>query len=354
MDPVGDPDPGGSGHPPYVSHTVTISQNDESSVDTGMDTDGSMTVDRSLQETWLKPEYTFKISGYACLREDRSDGHDGVALLDSETQCAEALAKAFIEVADEIFPIKSRPSGYIPSPPWWDSDCTEAIRRRKEAEIIYRELSTDENFNSLSIIMKETRKLFKKKKYESWKDFCLALSPDTRPSLVWQSIRRFRSAFRDTNSGFLPSSLIDPFLDRLAPPFVPQNIILPAISPTTFGIGSLFSLEELKGVLSQVKDSAPGCDGIPYSFLSHLNDKALSYFLELINSILITGNIPSAWKIQTIIPILKPNKDPSEATNYRPIALSSVLMKIAEHLVKIRLEWYIENGKLLGSKPFSW
>lgn len=35
----------------------------------------------ALSETWLKSESTLKISGYACLREDRPDGYSGVAIL---------------------------------------------------------------------------------------------------------------------------------------------------------------------------------------------------------------------------------------------------------------------------------
>jgi hypothetical protein len=34
-----------------------------------------------LNETWLKPGSTFKVSGYSCLRCDRSDGRSGTALL---------------------------------------------------------------------------------------------------------------------------------------------------------------------------------------------------------------------------------------------------------------------------------
>lgn len=35
----------------------------------------------SLSETWLKPDFVFKIPGYSCLREDRADGYGGVCLL---------------------------------------------------------------------------------------------------------------------------------------------------------------------------------------------------------------------------------------------------------------------------------
>lgn len=38
-----------------------------------------------LQETWLKPESVIKIQGYSCIREDRSDGYGGGAILVKHT-----------------------------------------------------------------------------------------------------------------------------------------------------------------------------------------------------------------------------------------------------------------------------
>ncbi|CAK1585975.1 unnamed protein product [Parnassius mnemosyne] len=58
------------------------------------------------------------------------------------------------------------------------------------------------------------------------------------------------------------------------------------------------------------------------------------------------------WKTHIIIPILKPGKDPSSALNYRPIAISSTLSKVMEHLVKNRLEWILENRGILSRTQF--
>ncbi|RVE46191.1 hypothetical protein evm_009149 [Chilo suppressalis] len=205
--------------------------------------------------------------------------------------------------------------------------------------------------------MTETKKLLKKKKWEGWKTFCVSLSPDVSPSVVWQNIRRFRSAFKEPGAAFLPKDVLDNFLDKLAPPLVPNFFISHTLSPiintnSLTNLDSPFSLAELKGVLAYVKDSAPGTDGIPYSFLSHLNDSSLLYFLELINSIMISGNIPTSWKLQEVIPILKPNKPPSDANSYRPIALSSVLAKLTEHLIKNRLEWFVETHEFLAPNQY--
>ena len=43
----------------------------------------------------------------------------------------------------------------------------------------------------------------------------------------------------------------------------------------------------------------------------------------------------------------KQRKDPDMISSFRPIALSSCLVKIGEHLVKNRLDWYIESNEIL-------
>lgn len=270
--------------------------------------------------------------------------------------CAEALASLLVQVADEVFPVKSTTSRKVPSPPWWDQECAEAVRKRKEAEKKYISNSTTENFNFLSELITSTRKLIKKKKWEGWRNFCLSISPDTPPSDVWTNIRRFRSVFKESKPCLLQDETIDNFLDHLAPAFAPEKClnIIPA-SPnfdSQSGISAPFSIYELKGILSHVRDSAPGIDGIPYSFLSHLSDTSLLYYLTIINSVVFSGIIPPSWKSQEVIPILKPNKSPLQATSFRPIALSSVLAKITEHLVKNRLEWFVESHGLLAESQY--
>ena len=48
-----------------------------------------------------------------------------------------------------------------------------------------------------------------------------------------------------------------------------------------------------------------------------------------------------------IIPIPKPNKDHTEATNYRPIALTSCLCKTMERMIHDRLVWFLESNQLI-------
>ena len=48
-----------------------------------------------------------------------------------------------------------------------------------------------------------------------------------------------------------------------------------------------------------------------------------------------------------MIPIPKPGKDPTNPTNYHPIALTSCICKTMERMINIRLVWYLESHNLL-------
>ena len=49
-----------------------------------------------------------------------------------------------------------------------------------------------------------------------------------------------------------------------------------------------------------------------------------------------------------IIPIPKPGKDKTEATNYRPIALTSCICKTMERMINDRLVWFLESNNLIS------
>ncbi|WP_420007003.1 reverse transcriptase domain-containing protein, partial [Vibrio cholerae] len=49
---------------------------------------------------------------------------------------------------------------------------------------------------------------------------------------------------------------------------------------------------------------------------------------------------------------MKPDKNPACHSSYRPIALSSVLCKIFEHLLKNRLDWELESNNILPKFQF--
>lgn len=273
------------------------------------------------------------------------------------TICSDSLTKYMLKAADATFQLKNCAVGRLHSPPWWDAECSLAVAQRKEAELIYsRDMSID-NFERLLDIISKTKKLLKDKKFQGWRRFCLSISPCTKSSEVWKNIRRFRSGVNPSTTTTLPPFLNNSFLDRLAPPTVPPNQLFTKLIPTAiptcpFGLDAPFSLDELKGVLTDTRDTAPGQDGIPYSFYAHLGKNALQYLLDVINTVMLTGDIPLTWKTQIVLPFLKPLKNSEDSASYRPIALSPVIIKLAEHLIKNRIEWYIESRNILPNSQY--
>ena len=45
----------------------------------------------------------------------------------------------------------------------------------------------------------------------------------------------------------------------------------------------------------------------------------------------------------------EPEKDPTKPSNYRPLALLNVLIKLYEHIIKVRLTSYLEGNNRLSS-----
>ena len=102
-------------------------------------------------------------------------------------------------------------------------------------------------------------------------------------------------------------------------------------------------MQELKLALSVKKRSAPGPDRIHYEMICQLSPESLEGLLCYFNQLWMQAYFPRAWKEAHVIPLLKPGKDPSAPSSYRPIALTSSLGKIFERLINRRLVFFLES-----------
>lgn len=98
-----------------------------------------------------------------------------------------------------------------------------------------------------------------------------------------------------------------------------------------------FSMFELRKAISSARQTTTGKDGVGSMMLDHMKDSTLAVVLRLFNLVWETSNIPSTWKQSVIVPVLKPGKDLSDLSSYRPIALTSQSGKTMERMVTQRL-----------------
>ncbi|GFX51202.1 reverse transcriptase domain-containing protein [Trichonephila clavipes] len=98
-----------------------------------------------------------------------------------------------------------------------------------------------------------------------------------------------------------------------------------------------FLMEELEAAIAKMnRGKAPGPDVVFGRMVQHFENLAKKELLEIFNLSWATGKLPKIWKLSTVIPILKPNKNASECKNYRPISLTSTLCKLMERNSQIK------------------
>ena len=99
-----------------------------------------------------------------------------------------------------------------------------------------------------------------------------------------------------------------------------------------------FTREELKKAIRCMKrKGAQGPDEIPPTFLKELGPRALDELLEIFNQSLSTASCPQVWRNAIIIPLLKAGKSAKDLASYRPISLTSCVVKLLERMIATRL-----------------
>ena len=74
----------------------------------------------------------------------------------------------------------------------------------------------------------------------------------------------------------------------------------------------------------------------------------IEQIVNLFNHSFETGIVPSQWKEGIIVPIIKPNKDKTKISSYRPITLSC-LGKLMKRVISKRLEYCIRSANILSN-----
>ncbi len=109
--------------------------------------------------------------------------------------------------------------------------------------------------------------------------------------------------------------------------------------------------EELNKLITASKPTTCLLDPVPTKLLKEL-PVAEEPLLNIINSLLSLGHIPKPFKLAVIKPLIKkPQLDPSELANYRPISNLPFMSKILEKVVSAQLCSFLQ--KKISVKNFS-
>lgn len=85
--------------------------------------------------------------------------------------------------------------------------------------------------------------------------------------------------------------------------------------------------------ITHMNNYARWSDGIPLRFLNDSLPIIIPYLTTVMNTSIITGIFPGAWKYAIVVAILKTGDgNVNDPSNYRPISLLPVLSKLLEKL----------------------
>lgn len=238
--------------------------------------------------------------------------------------------------------------------PWWNEDCTQAVKARSQAYIKYKNNSNLSNLIQYKKTDANTKKLLKATKRESWKNYCLSLNKNTPIKVIWQKVNKYRNYWRPNGKKVIPPQTLEHISDNLCPSWVP--VLFPTIDSHFIHIKhpltQPFSLKELQRVLKH-NETTPGKDNIHHRMLYYLSISGRQLLLNIFNRIWDNQEpIPPDWKEYIIVLLHKPGRDMNSHNSYRPIALASNIMKTYEQLIKVRLEWWLENNDLMPKTQF--
>lgn len=282
----------------------------------------------------------------------------------------EVFSRDIIEIANKIIP-KSKANPFHSPKPWFDSEVQNAIKERKKALRKFNSQPIQANLDNFKILRAKARRLVRQKKRDSWRIYISKLNSRTPSSKVWQMVKRiqgkdFSSHIQhlvvDTEEYITPGDIANKLgqqfsynssSENYSPEFrcfkdKAEQLSLNIQSDNSEDYNNLLTLEELQNALLKAKDSATGPDDIHYQLLKHLPLSSLKILVHLFNNIWDSNVFPPSWRLATIVPIPKPNKDHSNPNNYRPIALTSCLCKTMERIVNDRLVWYLESHEIIS------
>ena len=280
------------------------------------------------------------------------------------------FTSTLIKIAEETIPINHHPQNNYT--PWFDNACKEAIYQRKKALQNFKNHPTSQNLEIFRLMRAKARRTIKQAKTDSWNNYISSITSQTPPSKVWNMIRNFKGLTTSnainhliengktiTNTKDIANTFAKNFCkissdENLNPVFCnyktkEERSVMDFSSNNNETYNLPFTNDELDEAIRKSKITSQGPDRIHYAFLKHLPTTSLNYLLKIFNYLWFNNYFPDTWRHANVIPIPKPNKNKDDATNYRPIALTSCLCKTMERLVNNRLYWFLEKHNILNN-----
>jgi hypothetical protein len=279
------------------------------------------------------------------------------------SECAERITEVILSGMEAYIPFSF--SSTKTNKPWFNSACSRAIRCRDAAFRNYRRLQTPETHalyissrNRAKSVLRDTKNSFLRRK-------CNNLAGSSSSRSFWHFAKNVNSNFAsssfpplissDGSTAVLPSTKAELFSETFASnSTLDDSGAIPSTPPPSNSFMPIIKISS-KDVISALSElntkKAYGPDGIPPAVLKTCASELAPCLGKLFRLCLSSSTFPSCWKKALIQPVPKKG-DPSNPSNYRPIALTSILSKVFESIINKKIWKHLNSSNLISDRQY--
>ena len=306
-------------------------------------------LDISLKKTIKRKVYDYSKADWKGLNFELKHIDWNNLVGNNDTYTSWPLFKAIItKLCDKYVPKKS--VRYQFQPPWFDTDCDKILSEKEK----WRAKANSENGTEEDHEMfRKLRSKYKKVMNEKMR---MNVIDDSDPFLIskkfWKYVKskskssripetiRYKNRFRTK-----PCDQANLFNDFFFEQFSEESLYdidIDMNSNDRFMNLKFHELDVLLLLKNVNSSKAAGPDGIHGMVLKNCAASLAKPLTALFNISFVTGCIPDDWKLASIVPVHKKD-DKGLVDNYRPISLTSLVMKVFEKCTRKELFAACEN-----------
>ena len=294
------------------------------------------------------------------------------SILDQYENC-ESYFKHFMDmyntVYDQSFPVVKVKRKYRNRLPWLTIGLKESIKKKNNLYKISVKHPTAHNitvYKNYRNMLHSLLKLEEKKYYQSMiianrhnhRKTWMEIKQVINQSKSTKSAGEFIYNDKTTNDRSVIANAFNNFFVNIGPTLASKIPVMggqfksymPATNDIPMFVAPV-SEPEMKKLIMQLNDGAPGRDGVTAKSLKCITDHIAMPLTRLANLSFTQGVFPRDLKVAMVSPLYKA-KDPMIFSNYRPISLLSSFSKILEKLMPNRLLNFLNKCDILNKYQF--
>ena len=292
-----------------------------------------------------------------------------VLSLDDPQAAYTAFNNVLLDLHDCHFPLKRCTTKYKARKPWLTLGLRNSIKLKNLLYIKYHKSPSNENLRIYKTYKKQLRDILRQAERNHYDEMFRINQSNLKKS--WDLIKEVLNYKSETNAtnNFRIDDQLTSDTDRISNKFNEQYInagpglagALPKPTRTHMSYisnpnrESMFLRDitstEVRNIISSLKSSAAGWDGINTKILKTACETLLPVLVHIFNQSLATGIVPTELKVAKVIPIFKKG-DPELTINYRPISVLPSISKILEKLMHSRLFSFLNKFNILYDNQF--